>query len=123
MPPRRKQGDIMHFTMTRSLVVGLLATTLIAGCSGGSPADKAGASTEVQHEGDRVRVPDASPLRKALQIAAVQERDVERPITVPGVVEADPTKLVKIVPPVAGRIVHIVKRLGDAVAVGDALLV
>jgi cobalt-zinc-cadmium efflux system membrane fusion protein len=113
----------MNFTITRSLVVGLLTTTLVAGCTGGSSADKNAAATEVRHEGDQIRVPDASPVRKALQLATVQERDVARPITVPGVVEADPTKLVKIVPPISGRIVHIVKRLGDAVTAGDALLV
>lgn len=118
----------MNSTTTRGLVVGLLAAVLstgllLAGCKGGAPGAGDAAGTEVRHEGDQVRVPDASPLRKALQIADVQERDVERPIALPGVVEADPTRLVKIVPPVAGRIVRIVKRLGDAVAAGDALLV
>ncbi|MFI5399172.1 MAG: efflux RND transporter periplasmic adaptor subunit [Candidatus Binatia bacterium] len=73
------------------------------------------------HEEGGVRVPAASPLRQSIQVAAVEEQSVERPIVVPAVVEVDPAKLVKVVPPLCGRIVQLHKRLGDAVKVGDAL--
>lgn len=51
----------------------------------------------------------------------MQEQAVERPIVVPGVVEADPARLIKVVPPLSGRIVHLYKVLGDPVRLGDPL--
>lgn len=104
------------------VIATVFSVVLIGGCKGsGSSTPQVDAA--VQHTGDQVHVPDASPVRKALRVAAVEERTIERPITVPGVVEADPTKLVKIVPPVSGRITRIVKHLGDKVSRGDPLLV
>ena len=96
--------------------------TLLGGC-GGPPAPAAGAQPvePVVHQGALRSVPAASPLRKALAVAAVSEQAVQRPITVPGVVEADPARLIKVVPPVSGRIDKLYKRLGDTVKVGDAL--
>ena len=75
----------------------------------------------VQRSGATLTVPANSPLRLALQVAAVTESDVQRPIKVPGVIEADSSRLIKVVPPVAGRIERLYKRLGDPVRVGDAL--
>jgi cobalt-zinc-cadmium efflux system membrane fusion protein len=118
----KAMGVAMIFANIRcGTAAAMLVLALTAGCGGKAQSDSA-ADASVRHEGDQLRVPEASPLRKALQVAAVAEHDVARPITVPGVVEADPTRLVKIVPPVAGRIVHIAKRLGDTVNAGDALL-
>ena len=114
----------MNLAKSYSIAIALcLTVALLAGCKGSGSAAPQGDATAIQHTGDQIRVPDASPLRKALQIAAVQERTIERPIVVPGVVEADPSKLVKIVPPVSGRITHIAKHLGDQASRGDPLLV
>ena len=104
------------------VIATAFSVALIGGCKG-SGSSTPPADATVQHTGDQIRVPDGSPVRKALQVAAVEEHTIERPITVPGVVEADPVKLVKIVPPVSGRITHIVKHLGDQVSRGDPLLV
>lgn len=75
------------------------------------------------HERGLLTVPQASPLRKSVQVAAAAEQTVERPIVVPAVVEADPARLIKVVPPVSGRIVELRKVLGDAVRAGDPLFV
>ncbi|HUJ89108.1 MAG TPA: efflux RND transporter periplasmic adaptor subunit [Syntrophorhabdales bacterium] len=88
-------------------------------------AAEVGASTQMvapllREEGS-VRVPETSPLRKSLRVAAVEERSVERSVVVPGVVEADPAKLIKVMPPVSGRIVQLHKHLGDEVKSGEAL--
>jgi cobalt-zinc-cadmium efflux system membrane fusion protein len=101
-------------------VAALMA--MLAGC-GGTPAADAGAAPvqPVVHAGALRAVPDASPLRKALQVAVVREQPVQRAITVPGAVEADPARLIKVVPPVSGRIDKLYKRLGDTVKVGDPL--
>lgn len=75
----------------------------------------------LRHEGDKVVVPLQSPLRKAIQVAPALLGSIQQPFVVPSSVEADPSKLVKILPPVAGRIVALDKRLGDAVKAGDVL--
>ena len=112
----------------RAVTVTAALATLLVGC-GGPPAPGAGQAKgapaepvePVLHQGALRSVPVASPLRKALAVAAVSAQSVQRPITVPGVVEADPARLIKVVPPVAGRIEKLYKRLGDTVQVGDAL--
>ena len=85
----------------------------------GSTADPK--DSAIQRSGATLTVPANSPLRQALQVAAVAESDVVRPISVPGVIEADPSRLIKVVPPVSGRIERLYKRLGDPVRVGDVL--
>ncbi|HUJ18576.1 MAG TPA: efflux RND transporter periplasmic adaptor subunit [Nitrospirota bacterium] len=109
-------------------IVLALTVMWIAGCSSeartsqNSQTDPASQdSSPLVREDGRVRVPDASPLRKSLQLATVEEQSVERPLVVPAVVEVDPAKLIKVVPPLSGRIVQMHKRLGDAVKAGDAL--
>jgi membrane fusion protein, heavy metal efflux system len=79
------------------------------------------ASVVLRHEGDRLVIPEKSPLRRSLQVQPVSEQMVAAPLVLPAVVEADPAKLVKVLPPIAGRIVSLDKRLGDAVKVGDVL--
>ena len=119
----------MNRLLYREWIVLALAAW-IAGCTSHAQppkADQAGPVTKagvllIREEKGYVRVPEASPLRKSLQVAAVEERSVEPPIVVPGVVEADPAKLIKVVPPVSGRIVQLHKHFGDAVKKGDALV-
>ncbi len=105
-----------------------LLTVLLGACDGAGPAAQskgvAGSAppdAALVREAGRIRLPESSPLRQALQVAAVQEESVERPITVPGAIEADAAKLIKVVPPVSGRIVRLDKRLGDPVKRGEPL--
>src|SRR4030095_10722061 len=53
-------------------------------------------------EGDRIIVPEGSPLRAKLTVEAVAEQQVQRTLVLPAVVEADPRPLVA-VPTPAGR--------------------
>src|SRR5580704_6455595 len=66
--------------------------------------------------GQRITVPQSSPLRNELIIGAVAAREIQRTLEVPGVVEADPARTVKVLPPVAGRVVDLKVQLGDRVA-------
>ena len=104
---------------TLLLALPLLCASL-GGC-GHAPETEAAPAAAVVRKGASIAVPAASPLRKTLQVAAVEERSVARSIPVPAVVEADPARLVRVVPPVAGRIDHLLKHLGDTVKAGDAL--
>lgn len=97
----------------------VLALTLLAAC-GEKPA--APETKLFEREGRFIIVPASSPLRARLQVAAVEQRAITEPLTIPGQIEADPGKLVKISSPVAGRIIALHKRLGDSVRAGDPLL-
>ncbi len=103
--------------------VFVLVPLWLGGCnSATSQADPTiRASAPLVREEGYIRITESSPLRNSLKIAEVEEQSVERPLGVPGVVEADPTKLIKVLPPVSGRIVQLHKRLGDPVKKDDAL--
>jgi cobalt-zinc-cadmium efflux system membrane fusion protein len=77
----------------------------------------------VQRAGEHVIVPEGSPVRDALAIAPVTFKDIRRNLVLPAVVEADPGRTVKVLPPVAGRVVTLKVQLGERVAQGQELLV
>jgi membrane fusion protein, heavy metal efflux system len=74
-------------------------------------------------EGDRIVVPEGSPLRSKLTVEPVAEQQIQRTLVLPAVVEADPTRLVKILPPLAGRITQLKVQLGERVKEGQALAI
>ncbi len=74
-------------------------------------------------DGERIRIPPGSPLRAKLAIATIAAREIERTLVLPAVVEADPTRTVKVLPSVAGRVIEVKVGLGARVAKGDVLAV
>jgi cobalt-zinc-cadmium efflux system membrane fusion protein len=74
-------------------------------------------------QGLRIAVPKSSPLRNKLTIAAVSSGEIQRRLDLPGVVEADPTRTVEVLPPVTGRVVDLKVRIGDRVAQQQELAV
>ena len=74
----------------------------------------------VQQAG-RMVVPANSPLRQRLQVADVGTQAANMSLTVPAVVEANPARVVAIVPPLTGRLLALHVGLGDAVRRGQAL--
>jgi len=86
--------------------------------------------TALQHEspmlireGARISVPEGSPLRGKLVVGAVEEREIQRKLVLPSVVEADPARTVKVLPPVAGRVIDLKVQLGERVVQGQELAV
>jgi cobalt-zinc-cadmium efflux system membrane fusion protein len=75
------------------------------------------------HEGDRIVVPEGSALRTKLTIEAVAEQEIRRTLVLPAVVEADPSHLVKIVPPLTGRITQLKVQLGERVTANQPLAI
>jgi cobalt-zinc-cadmium efflux system membrane fusion protein len=74
-------------------------------------------------EGDQIKIPPGSPLRGKLLIAPVAATETQRSLVLPSVVEADPARTVKVLPPVGGRVVEVKVQLGARVAKGDVLAV
>jgi membrane fusion protein, heavy metal efflux system len=66
-------------------------------------------------------VPETSPLRPQLQVATIQPRVVRHELNVPATAEADPAKMAKVSPPMPGRVVRLLVRLGEAVKQGTSL--
>jgi len=113
--------------MRKPIMAMLAASITLASCdadkllASNATAHSAPVAHTVVHDGPLVAVPENSPLRASLKVAAVELRSVERPISAPGSIEAAPEKLVKVTTPVTGRIVKLQRSLGDAVKAGDAL--
>ena len=109
------------------LALGLAALCAVGGAAWwglASHARESGSPTDVvmlRHEGERLIIPEKSPLRRSLVVQAVSMQAVAAPFSLPATVEADPARLVKVLPPMAGRIVSLNKRLGDTVKAGDVL--
>ena len=110
-------------------VGGLLISVAMAACNG--PAEPTAAthaatgapqSTPVRREGNLIVVPEGSPLRERLQVAEIAQQPLQTRLSAPATIEAEPEKLVRITPPVAGRLVRLHHQLGDAVKAGDALI-
>ena len=74
-------------------------------------------------EGDRIVVPVGSALRTKLTIEPVAEQEIRRTLVLPAAVEADPSRLVKIVPPLTGRITQLKVQLGERVTANQPLVV
>ena len=74
-------------------------------------------------EGARIRVPEGSPLRGKLTIGGVGQQEIQRKLVLPAVVEADPSRTVKVLPPVTGRVTDLKVQLGERVSQGQELAV
>ena|SRR5579871_222186 len=116
----------------RSLLVLIVAVALAAGAyrllidphGYSAPAPVAAEKQEpLIRNGDEVKVPETSAIRGRLTIAPVAARDIKRDLVLPAVVEADPGRLVKVLPPVAGRVMQLKAQLGERVTKDEPLVV
>ena len=106
---------------------GLAAYRLILDLSGRpSPAPAVVPQRAVPNlvrDGSRVTVPEGSPLRGKLTIGTVAQQQIERKLQLPAIVEADPARTVKVLTPVAGRLIDLKVQLGERVEHGQELAV
>ncbi|HZR36174.1 MAG TPA: efflux RND transporter periplasmic adaptor subunit [Nevskia sp.] len=94
----------------------------LAACGHGDGAEEGSSPPQLVRNGDSIQVPEQSELRKYLVVAPAQQRQIQAPLAAPAVLEADPSRVASILPPVAGRITALLVRLGDAVKAGQPLL-
>jgi cobalt-zinc-cadmium efflux system membrane fusion protein len=98
---------------------------LLAGPLGGPQPAPTVAAREpfVIRTGERIAVPASSPVRTSVAVEPVAERDFQRNLVLPAVVEADPARLVKVLPPLSGRVTQLKVQLGEQVEAGQPLVV
>ena len=99
-----------------------LGCSALAGCAKPTAAAPHSPSVQSTHLDDgSIAVDKMSPLRQRLQIAPALEQDIATQTEAPGSIVAMPEKLVKITPPLAGRITRLQRALGDSVKAGEPL--
>lgn len=102
-------------------LVALALACALGGCKHDSAASDTSAPPMVERRGDDLFVPDGSPLRTRLKVDAVKSEDVQRQLVAPAAVEAVPTQMAKIAPPLPGRVVKLFVHFGDTVQKGTPL--
>lgn len=111
--------------VSRAVTVMLLVSggLWFTGCKRSETQAAGEQGSALVRQGNRVTVPDHSPLQDRLQVEPVQRSTVQHQVTAPAAVEADPARQAKILPPLAGRVVELMVHPGDAVKKGQELLV
>jgi membrane fusion protein, heavy metal efflux system len=105
------------------LWVAISSAAWVSACEKAKTDQVTDPGTALVRQGNRVTVPDHSPLQDRLQVEPVQRSTVQHQVTAPAAVEADPARQAKILPPLAGRVVELKVHPGDAVKKGQELLV
>jgi cobalt-zinc-cadmium efflux system membrane fusion protein len=100
------------------LLVVLLLTRGFGLFAPRAPAEEAPA---LVRKGQQLFVPEKSPLRQRLGVEAAPARETTTIIRAPGNVETDPTHLLTVLPPGAGRVREVKVNVGQRVQRGQLL--
>jgi cobalt-zinc-cadmium efflux system membrane fusion protein len=124
-PENREPSARPFFAVMIALVLAAVAWRVFVGPFGhAEPARELAVKTAaVVRSGEQVTVPQNSPVRGQLTIAPVGIKDVRRNLVLPAVVEADPARLIKVLPPLAGRVMQLKVQLGERVTADQPLIV
>jgi membrane fusion protein, heavy metal efflux system len=126
-PPNRKGGGLLLVLI--GLALGIAGDRLVfipksaATVDAAPEAGQRAPAAPFSRVGDRIVVPPESLLRSQLAVSEVVVKDVSRKLVLPAVVEADPARTVKVMPPVAGRVTDLKVQLGGRVTKGQELAV
>jgi len=119
--PRRGRRQKAVAYVVIALLIAVAAYRWSSG-PGGHPDSPAKAPSLIR-SGEAIRVPESSILRDKLAVQPVMEKDIRRELALPAVVEADPAHLIKVTPPLAGRVTQLMVTLGERVKAGQPLVV
>jgi membrane fusion protein, heavy metal efflux system len=75
------------------------------------------------HKGDKIFVPEDSLLRKELKVEPARAQPVSPLLSLPAVVESDPSRTAAVLTPLGGRVIKLAVALGDRVQRGQELAV
>jgi cobalt-zinc-cadmium efflux system membrane fusion protein len=84
---------------------------------------RAEAVPELERADGHVTIPEGSPYRARVVVAPVTERSLSQTRAEPAAVEAEPSRVFNILPPLGGRVTQLNVRLGDHVTAGQPLAV
>ena len=87
----------------------------------GATADTAPAM--LVRQGDKIVIPESSPLRKRLTVTPAHAEPVSAKLVLPAIVESDPARTAAVLTPLGGRVLEIKVALGDRVRQGQVLAV
>lgn len=125
-PPRTGRSLLL---LLIGLILGIAADRLLVAPKGSQDVLQSGAQAVPRAQapfsriGNRIIVPSDSLLRSQLVVADVASKDVSRSLVLPAIVESDPARTVKVLPPVTGRVVELKVQLGERVIEGQELAV
>jgi membrane fusion protein, heavy metal efflux system len=129
-PPQRSPGRTGRgwLLLLVGLVLGMAGDRLFLvpkNGSEGGPRNDAGRvfPAGFSRVGDRIIVPATSSLRTRLALEEPTMKEVSHTLVLPAVVEADPARTVKVMPPVTGRVIDLMAQLGGRVVMGEELAV
>jgi cobalt-zinc-cadmium efflux system membrane fusion protein len=74
-------------------------------------------------QGEKIIIPESSPLRKRLTVTPAQAEEVNARLVLPGIVESDPARTAAVLTPLGGRVLELKVDLGDRVHRGQVLAV
>jgi cobalt-zinc-cadmium efflux system membrane fusion protein len=77
----------------------------------------------IVRQGEKIIVPERSPLRSRLTVEAARAQATNARLVLPGIVESDPARTAAVLSPLAGRVVEIKVALGDRVRQGQVLAI
>jgi cobalt-zinc-cadmium efflux system membrane fusion protein len=77
----------------------------------------------IVRQGEKIIVPENSPLRNRLAVAPARAEAISARLVLPGVVESDPSRTAAVLTPLGGRILELKAALGDRVRKGQVLAV
>ena len=119
--PHRQQSVVMLC----SVVVGALLIIILLKCCVAIAANKKNTLSEpmIIRKENNIILPKHSPLRQHITINTVKLSAAPHIVSFPGVVEADPSHIVNILPPLTGRLTALKVKLGDKVKRGQPLAV
>jgi membrane fusion protein, heavy metal efflux system len=75
------------------------------------------------HQGNRIFVPENSPLRQRLRVIPAPAVPTSNVISAPGIVESDPVRTVVVLPAGGGRVREVKVNIGDRVQRGEVLAI
>jgi len=111
----------MHVKQNRLSAVLLIGLAIsLTGCHRAATSNS-DASPEFERQGNLVVIPEKSSLRSRLVFDSARADGLQRTLTAPGVIEADPQKFAKVFPPLSGRLLRLHVQLGDSVTNGQLL--
>ena len=97
----------------------LISSSNILTSARGNETD--GVVPQLVKQGRRIVIPQGSSLRTRLLVADAVTKEIARSLVLPAVVEADPARTVKVLPPVTGRVTGLKVQLGERVTKGQEL--